>query len=78
MSDDAYIHAAFTKGILLGKSFSYNGNVTYGSTSPLWTILVAIFSRLFHLDIIVSLRFLSALFSISLILVFYNFITIFC
>ena len=57
MSDDAYIHAAFTKGILLGKSFSYNGNVTYGSTSPLWTILVAIFSRLFHLDIIVSLRY---------------------
>ena len=71
MSDDAFIHIGFAKDIASGVGFSFAGNHTYGSTSPLWSILVALVSKS-GLDLIISARALSALFSILSILLLFK------
>ena len=38
---DAYIHAVFARGIWQGEWFAYNGIFSAGSTSPLWSLLLA-------------------------------------
>lgn len=41
--DDAWIHQTFAKNLLLDRQWSYNqGELTSGSTSPLWTGLLAL------------------------------------
>lgn len=41
MSDDAFIHLGFAKGILETGRFSFAGRITNGSTAPLWAILTS-------------------------------------
>ena len=38
---DAFIHFVFARGIALGEPFTYNGIFSAGSTSPLWSALLA-------------------------------------
>jgi hypothetical protein len=44
LGDDTYIHIGFILGFLNGEGFSFTGNVTYGSTSPIWVVMTAIIS----------------------------------
>lgn len=44
--DDTFIHIGFAKDIAAGKGFSFAGNKTFGSTAPLWPLLIALFSFL--------------------------------
>ncbi|WP_290664996.1 hypothetical protein, partial [Ignavibacterium sp.] len=39
MGDDTFIHVGFIKGLLETGKFTFTGNETYGTTSPLWVIL---------------------------------------
>ncbi|MFN3821250.1 MAG: hypothetical protein ACK4OO_02860 [bacterium] len=41
--DDSYIHLTFARNICEGKGFSFNptGELTYGVTAPLWTLILA-------------------------------------
>jgi hypothetical protein len=39
--DDSFIHLEFARSLASGHGFSFNGNVVYGDTAPLWVILLA-------------------------------------
>jgi uncharacterized RDD family membrane protein YckC len=71
MSDDAFIHAGFIKGLLNGEGFNFAGNKTYGSTSPLWTLIVAAFCKLSSLHPVIALRIGSGFFGLISIIGFY-------
>jgi hypothetical protein len=44
LTDDTFIHMQFAKNLLAGHGFSFNaGEPTYGATSPLWVLLIALF-----------------------------------
>ena len=46
--DDAFIHLTFARNLAQGNGFAFNpGEPTYGSTAPLWTMILAFFSMLF-------------------------------
>lgn len=62
LGDDTYIHIGFILGLLQGNGFAFAGNVTYGTTSPLWVLLGSFLSILTD-DPESSLRFLSGLFT---------------
>ena len=70
MPDDTFIHIGYAKDISEGKGYSFAGNKTYGSTSPIWPPLIA-FIALTHIDFENSSRLLSFLFSIAGILLIY-------
>ncbi len=70
MGDDVFIHIGFVKGLINTGKFSFAGNITYGSTSPLWVILGFIFSKIFLYPEI-SIRILCALFTFFTIYIFY-------
>lgn len=38
--DDAYIHLEFARSLTRGLGFSFNGQIVYGDTSPLWVYLL--------------------------------------
>ncbi len=43
LTDDSFIHFQFAKHLVQGKGFSFNaGEPTYGATSPLWVLLLAL------------------------------------
>ena len=43
LTDDTFIHMQFAKNLLAGQGFSFNaGQPTYGATSPLWVLLIAL------------------------------------
>ncbi|MCP4548900.1 MAG: hypothetical protein GY835_20800 [bacterium] len=45
VTDDTYIHLAYAHNLLLGKGWVFNsGEPSYGSTSPLWILLLAPFA----------------------------------
>lgn len=71
--DDTFIHIGFAKDIAEGKGYSFTGNVTFGSSSPLWPLLIALtnsvvgnFERTMH--------YLSLAFGIVALLLFYKFL----
>jgi hypothetical protein len=71
MPDDAFIHIGYAKDIYEGKGYSFAGNKTYGSTSPLWPPLVAMV-MFTHINVEYGARLLSFIFSIaSIFLMFY-------
>jgi hypothetical protein len=70
MPDDTFIHIGYAKDISEGKGYSFAGNKTYGSTSPIWPPLIASIA-LARIDFENSARFLSFLFSIAGILLMY-------
>lgn len=49
---DAFIHFVFARGIAEGQAFTYNGEFSAGSTSPLWSILLAPLWKIFGMKII--------------------------
>lgn len=69
LGDDSYIHIGFIMGLLNGDGFAFTGNVTYGSTSPLWVILGAFISILTD-DPEFSIRLLSAIFTFISVFLF--------
>ena len=70
MPDDTFIHIGYAKDISEGKGYSFAGNKTYGSTSPIWPPLIASIA-LTHIDFENSARLLSFLFSIAGVLLMY-------
>ncbi len=43
LTDDTFIHLQFAKHLVQGKGFAFNaGEPTYGATSPLWVLLLAL------------------------------------
>lgn len=69
LGDDSYIHIGFITGLLNGDGFAFTGNVTYGSTSPLWVILGAFVSILTD-DPEFSIRLLSGIFTFISVFLF--------
>ena len=68
--DDTFIHIGYAKDIAAGKGYSFAGNATYGSTSPLWPLLLALFSFA-HLGNPLTAQIVSLLFSLgTLVLLF--------
>ncbi len=71
MPDDTFIHIGYAKDICEGKGYSFAGNKTYGSTSPLWPPCIAALT-VTHIDLEHAARLLSFLFSIASILLMYH------
>lgn len=69
LGDDTYIHIGFVIGFLNGEGFSFTGNVTYGSTSPLWVVLTSCLAFVTN-DPEFSIRLLSGIFSFISVLLF--------
>lgn len=69
MGDDTFIHVGFIKGLIETGKFTFTGNETYGTTSPLWVILNALFSLLTK-NPELSIRILSGVFGVITILLF--------
>ena len=69
MGDDTFIHVGFIKGLIESGKFTFTGNETYGTTSPLWVILNALFSLLTK-NPELSIRILSGVFGVITILLF--------
>ncbi|MCF7846106.1 MAG: glycosyltransferase family 39 protein [Candidatus Peribacteraceae bacterium] len=59
---DAFIHFVFARGISEGQPFFYNGQFSAGSTSPLWSLLLAPVWKICGLKIIWAVKILAALF----------------
>lgn len=71
MGDDTFIHLGFIKDFASGKGFSFTGVRTYGSTSPLWVIICAGFSKIIPSPEL-TVRILSAFFTITTVYMFYK------
>ena len=70
LGDDTFIHIGFINDLAAGKGFSYTGTRTYGTTSPLWVMLGAIFTKLFfHPE--TAVRILSSFFSFVAVYLLY-------
>lgn len=69
LGDDSYIHIGFIMGLLNGDGFAFTGNITYGSTSPLWVILGSFVSILTD-DPEFSIRLLSGIFTFLSVFLF--------
>ena len=70
MPDDTFIHIGYAKDICAGKGYSFAGNKTYGSTSPLWPPCIAALT-VAHIDLEHAARLLSFLFSVASICLMY-------
>jgi len=71
--DDAWIHYQFARNLAQGQGFSYNpGEPTPGSTSPLWTLMLAGIG-LFTTDFLVPSLILSAFFLLLTVWLTYGF-----
>jgi len=71
IGDDTFIHLGFIKDFAAGKGFSFTGVKTYGSTSPLWVILCAAFTKIISSPEL-AVRILSALFTMTTVYLFYK------
>lgn len=71
MPDDTFIHIGYAKDIGEGKGYSFAGNKTYGSTSPLWPPCIAGLAAM-HIDLEHAARLWSFLFSIASLLLMYH------
>lgn len=67
--EETYLHLVFINGLLNGEGFSFTGQITYGSVSPLWLILGSFVSILTD-DPEFSLRLLSGIFSFLSVILF--------
>ena len=59
---DAFIHFVFARGISEGQPFFYNGEFSAGSTSPLWSLILAPVWKIFGIKIIWLVKVLAGLF----------------
>ena len=60
---DAFIHFVFARGIAEGQLFFYNGEFSAGSTSPLWSMLIAPFWEIFGNEIVWVVKIFAGLFT---------------
>ncbi|MFH1546818.1 MAG: glycosyltransferase family 39 protein [Patescibacteria group bacterium] len=68
---DAFIHFVFARGIAEGQPFFYNGEFSAGSTSPLWSALLAWPWKIFGENIIGFVKIFSSFFTaLSVLLTF--------
>ena len=52
LTDDTFIHFQFAKHLVQGKGFSFNaGEPTYGATSPLWVLLLALAGKVLRIQV---------------------------
>ena len=52
LTDDTFIHFQFAKHLVQGKGFSFNdGEPTYGATSPLWVLLLALAGKVLPIQV---------------------------
>jgi len=70
LGDDTFIHIGFINDLAAGKGFSYTGTNTYGTTSPLWVMHGAIFTKLFFPPE-TAVRILSTFFSLATVYLLY-------
>ena len=70
MGDDTFIHIGFIKDFASGNGFSFAGNRTYGSTSPMWVILNAGLTKIIASPEL-SVRILSAFFTLTTVYLLY-------
>ncbi len=71
VGDDAFIHLRFIESLHQRGEFAFNpGEATYGSTSPLWVILIAALRPLFD-DPIFALKLVSLILALSSLLFFF-------
>ncbi len=68
--DDTFIHIAYAKDILEKQSYSFAGNKTYGSTAPLWPLLIATVSAILN-NYILSAKALSLISAVGSIILLY-------
>ena len=65
ITDDTYIALRYSKHLASGDGFSYNvGDPSYGFTSPLWVMLLALFKML-GADLVLSAKFLGVGFGLA-------------
>ncbi len=70
--DDAYITFRFASNLTAGAGYSFNpGQPTYGSTAPLWVLMIAGVSKV-GLDVVSSAHILNWIFAAALIVLFYK------
>lgn len=70
LGDDTFIHIGFISDLAAGKGFSFTGTITYETTSPLWVMLGAIFTKLFFPPE-TAVRILSSFFSFVTVYLLY-------
>lgn len=68
---DAFIHFVFARGIAEGAPFFYNGTFSAGSTSPLWSLLLAPVWQLFDDGIVVGVKVFASVFVATTIVLTY-------
>lgn len=52
LTDDTFIHLVFAKHLVEGRGFSFNaGEPTYGATSPLWVLLLALAGKILPIQV---------------------------
>jgi hypothetical protein len=69
--DDTYIHLTYARNLAAGNGFSFNpGEPSYGSTAPLWTLIVAGVSRGTGIDVYLAAKVLSVLAALLSVLAF--------
>lgn len=71
MPDDTFIHIGYAKDVSEGKGFSFTGAKTYGSTSPIWPLIIAALLQL-HVPLEMSARIASFIFSLASILLMFS------
>lgn len=76
ISGDTYIHLTFARNLATGYGFSYNrGEPSNASTSPLWSILLAVFYRIFHQSrVLIIARLVSGGFHVLTVILIYSFV----
>ncbi len=68
---DAFIHFVFARGIAEGQPFFYNGEFSAGSTSPLWSTLLASLWKIFGNEIVWVVKIFAGFFTaLSVLLTF--------
>jgi hypothetical protein len=68
---DAFIHFTFARGIAEGQPFFYNGEFSAGSTSPLWSAMLAPLWKIFGMRIIWMVKVFAGFFvALSILLAF--------
>lgn len=70
--DDAYIHLTFARNIAAGNGFAFNpGEPEYGTSAPIWTLLLALFCKIFGPAPVLT-KILSTLFGVLSIIAFHR------
>ncbi len=71
-TDDTYIYLQYAKNIISGGGFSFNpGEPTYGTTGPLWALVISVFGFI-GFDLLLISKLVDLSFAVLSIFVFFN------